>query len=65
VWVHRYWAIRAFVEGNFWGLYGVLRTELELQSVDLVQVDRIDVQNLQIKEPLIEAVGRNERYSWR
>jgi hypothetical protein len=45
--------------------YGILRAELEFQSVGLVHVDRIRVEDFQIKEPFFEAFGGYECYSWR
>ena len=43
--------------------YWILRTELEFQSVGLVHIDRICVENFQIKEPFFEAFSGDERYS--
>ena len=40
-----------------------MRTEFEFQSVGLVQVDRVGVEDFQIKEPFVETLCRDERDS--
>jgi len=61
--VHWDRSVGGFHEGDFGRFYGILRTELEFKSVGLVQVDRVGVQNLEVEEPFVETLCRDERDS--
>jgi hypothetical protein len=60
MWVHRDGTVGKLQESHFWWLNGVRGREDEFYTEGLVHVERVGVENLDVEQPLREALGSDK-----
>lgn len=65
VWVHGDWAGWFVDEGDLWRLYGVRIEEDEFQPIDIILIQRVVVQDTNVKEPFLQVFAVHELYTRR
>lgn len=61
--MHGDWAAWVLDKGDLWRLYGVRIKEDEFQPIDIILIQRVVVQDTNVKEPFLQVVAIHELYT--